>query len=432
MWKIRNALIASILTIISATAWAGLFVCNNSAQTVNVAVGWNEDGTWVSRGWFLVASRECGALLLGPLSGRYYYYYAESRDGNVKWHDSNGAHFCTSNSVFYYNSDSDDCAGERFSKIDVGEDQQYSFTLGEVGDPTVAALRCAQSRGGGIDAFSRCWMNEVSTSKQRQILNCLENTKSKASLAICAAGASGQIDGEALRIATCANSYSESRRGDQFLGCVANVGLNAQQARAFQCAVNNQDLADAATCIAADNLTSEQRRIVSCVANNRSNYVQAGLCAAAGQLTPEQSRIAGCVLNNRGSYMQMGVCAAGSNLTSEQQVFANCAISTGGQPYAFAGCVGTQLTMNELQKCMTMGIGGSGCFGDNNTAVKFVQNAWSDVTKGPGPSNDLLGRDGWVGRKMQDAANDLRNGPGNTNDLVGKDGWVCQNLLGGC
>jgi hypothetical protein len=128
----------------------------------------------------------------------------------------------------------------------------------------------------------------------------------------------------------------------------------------------------------------------------------------------------------------MGVCAVGSNLTPEQQVFATCAISTGGQPYAFAGCVGTQLTLNELQKCLTQGIGGSGCFGDNNTAVKFVSNAFKDVTEGPGPSNDLLGRDGWVGRKAHDIANDIQNGPGESNDLVGRCGFVGTALFGGC
>ena len=49
----------------------------------------------------------------------------------------------------------------------------------------------------------------------------------------------------------------------------------------------------------------------------------------------------------------MDVFAVGNNLTSGQQVFVSCAVSTGGQPYAFAGCVGTQLTLNELDKCIT-------------------------------------------------------------------------------
>jgi hypothetical protein len=158
----------------------------------------------------------------------------------------------------------------------------------------------------------------------------------------------------------------------------------------------------------------------------------AGLCAASGQLSPEQARLAGCVLNNRGSYAQMGVCAVGANLTPEQQVFVECAIQTGGNPYAYAGCVGGRLTLNELDKCLTDGIGGRGCFGENNTLVKTVSNAFKDVTEGPGPSNDLLGQDGWVGRKWSDAVSDLTEGPGASNDLVGKDGFVCRTFFGGC
>jgi hypothetical protein len=98
----------------------------------------------------------------------------------------------------------------------------------------------------------------------------------------------------------------------------------------------------------------------------------------------------------------------------------------------FAGCVGTQLTLNELQKCMDEGIGGSGCFGDNNDAVKFVNNAWKDVTEGPGPNNDLLGRDGFLGRTLENARSDIEEGPGENNDLVGQNGFVCRTLFGGC
>jgi hypothetical protein len=121
-----------------------------------------------------------------------------------------------------------------------------------------------------------------------------------------------------------------------------------------------------------------------------NNYVKAGLCAAATQLNNDQMRIVSCILNNEGNYLQMGVCAAGNTLTPEQQVFVNCAITTGVASYAFAGCVGTQLTVNELNKCFSDGIGGKGCFGENNTIVKTITNSWHDVTHGPGPGNETV------------------------------------------
>ncbi|MBB3221163.1 DUF1036 domain-containing protein [Pseudoduganella umbonata] len=430
-----NIILARILSVclllFSTDAFAGLFVCNNTADKINVAVGWFKDGNWVSRGWYVVPSRQCAATLLGKLEQRYYYYYAEASNSNAKWTAKRGAEFCTSESKFYIRY-VEGCVGEIFRKLDVGDDHQHTFYLSESGDPLASAANCANRRSEGADAFAKCWVKNMATTKQRAILRCVERTKSNASFAICAAAANGDIDGEALKVATCANNYATSRRGDTFLKCVANGSLSEEQARVFQCAVDNPDISDAALCTAMGELTSEQRRILGCVSKNRANYARAGLCAASGALTDDQQRVASCVLNNRGSYIQMGVCATGNSLTPEQQVFVSCAISSAGEPMTFAGCVGTQLTMNELEKCMTDGIGGSGCFGDNNTAVKIVRNYWKDVTQGPGPSNDLLGRDGWVGRKMRDVESDIRNGPGNTNDIVGKDGFVCRTLFGGC
>ena len=346
--------------------------------------------------------------------------------------DNDAGYFCTTSNAFYLDSSSNDCEGHNFKNLWVGEAQQFTVTLSELQrDPATAALNCRNTMQQGTDAFAKCWMRNVATDKQRRILDCIEHTRSKASLAICATKDS--LSADAYKIATCANNYSEDRRGALFLSCVAQGSLSKEQERIFNCAVTNKgSYAAMGACALSGQLTPEQRRVYDCVAENYNSYAKAGLCAAGDQLSPEQKRIAGCVLNNKGIYMQMGVCAVGSNLTPEQQVFASCAVSTGGQAYAFAGCVGTQLTMNELQKCMTDGIGGSGCFGDNNTAVKLVSNAWKDVTEGPGPSNDLLGRDGFVGRKLDDIANDLTYGPGENNDIVGRNGFVCQTLFGGC
>jgi hypothetical protein len=166
------------------------------------------------------------------------------------------------------------------------------------------------------------------------------------------------------------------------------------------------------TCALGQQLSPDERRIINCVTRNRGSYVNIGICAAGTQISPEQQRIANCVMNNRGSYLQMGVCAAGPQLTPEQQVFATCAIQAGAHPYAFAGCVGTQLTANELQKCIDEGIGGSGCFGDNNFVVNFYRNYWNDVTQGAGRGNELFGADGFVGTTLEDIRNNAPPPPG--------------------
>jgi uncharacterized membrane protein len=407
-------LILIALSGFSGRAEAGLFFCNHAGQPIEMAIGFAEDsGTWSSKGWFQFDVNECKGLLFGPLRGRYYYYFARSTEGrSLVWKEGpGGAHFCTAEKAFYFDRPNDNCEGFIFSRRDVEDAEQYTIILAESEKyPTKAALDCRDQMSSGINDFTKCWIRGMATDKQNRILDCVNNSTSKSSLAICANRDS--ISPELYKVATCSDAYNTSKRGDIFLACIANGSLSEDQARVFQCAVNNREnLSAAGSCALTGQLTPEQRRIFECVANNRNNYVDFGMCAAAGQLNPEQRRIANCVLTNRGNYVQMGFCAGGNRLTPEQQVFASCAITTGGQPYAFAGCVGTQLTLNELQKCLTSGIGGSGCYGDNNTAVAFTRNAWKDVTQGPGPSNELLGKDGFIGR-VAGGPNSVVNHPG--------------------
>lgn len=93
----------------------------------------------------------------------------------------------------------------------------------------------------------------------------------------------------------------------------------------------------------------------------------------------------------------------------------------------------------ELEKCLTDGIGGDGCFGDNNDLLgkkgwtaRTLSNAVNDVINGPGPNHDLFGRNGWLGTQLENVRKDFEEGPGRNHDIVGKDGWVCESLLGGC
>lgn len=59
-------------------------------------------------------------------------------------------------------------------------------------------------------------------------------------------------------------------------------------------------------------------------------------------------------------------------MNHEHQVGAEC-VSQFGVSKAGAACVAGRLTMEELNKCFDQGVGGRGCFGDNNTLRKMVQ-----------------------------------------------------------
>ena len=76
-------------------------------------------------------------------------------------------------------------------------------------------------------------------------------------------------------------------------------------------------------------------------------------------------------------------------MNEEWRIAAECGAESGGNPVAFAGCTAGRLTIRELTKCFTGEIG-KDCFGPNNTIVKTLNNAFNDITHGPGENSDVV------------------------------------------
>jgi uncharacterized membrane protein len=74
----------TILLFISVTSFAQLKVRNNSKEGAYIAIGYNENGKWYSKGWWEVKAGQEIIVYNKPLSNRYYYYcYAEGKDCSV-------------------------------------------------------------------------------------------------------------------------------------------------------------------------------------------------------------------------------------------------------------------------------------------------------------------------------------------------------------
>lgn len=427
------ALLSIVVAIFGASkASAGWFICNNTGTEFDVAVGWLDNGGQLAaHGWWTIKPRDCALPLLGHMHG-YYYFYATG--GDLTFENNDGSNFfCADRGIkfdYVYNGHPD-CHGYNFREVAVGDTEIWTtYLLEQTNDPRRAALKCQEYLGSEVD-FATCWIRQVATSREREILECMQTTRTPASLGICAS--KGLLGEDEQRAADCTLQYATDRQPIALTECLRKGLLDEKSSAAIDCAIakGQQGFAATASCLPGTQMSSEQRRVYDCVARNANDYQAIGICIGMHQFSQDQRRIANCVMQNNGSYVEMGVCAVGNKLTPEQRVFASCAISSGGQPYVFAACVGTQATVNELEKCLTKGIGDDGCFGKHNEAVKFVKNAWKDVTEGPGPSNDLLGRDGFAGRTLENMRNDLQHGPGPNNDAVGKNGFVCKKLLGG-
>ena len=62
---------------------------------------------------------------------------------------------------------------------------------------------------------------------------------------------------------------------------------------------------------------------------------------------------------------------APQGLNREAQITAQC-VARNGVTQAGAACIAASLTTIEINKCFSQGVGGSGCFGDNNTLRRLV------------------------------------------------------------
>ncbi len=142
-----------------------------------------------------------------------------------------------------------------------------------------------------------------------------------------------------------------------FVGCWTNQMMSPKEQEITSCYDQSGTLIDFAECLGQNYLPLDQQSLVDCL-----------------QQDDDAFNFAACVAGQR-------------VLTREQQVVMQCALQTGGEPISLTTCVGGQLTINELSKCLSIGIGGRGCFGDNNTATALVSEAWRGVSQGLGSAN---------------------------------------------
>lgn len=75
---------ASIPTYVSQ-ANADFRICNDTNSLVGVALGYRQDGEWISEGWFQVQAESCSSLVEGDLNSRFYYVYAEDAQRGGQW-----------------------------------------------------------------------------------------------------------------------------------------------------------------------------------------------------------------------------------------------------------------------------------------------------------------------------------------------------------
>jgi len=86
-WGPARAALRAALTL---GAWAGALpaaaefrICNQTLDVVNIALGYEAAGEFLTEGWWTIGPNQCAAALQEPLTTRYVYVFAQDVFGNV-------------------------------------------------------------------------------------------------------------------------------------------------------------------------------------------------------------------------------------------------------------------------------------------------------------------------------------------------------------
>jgi len=109
----------------ASPAAAEFTICNLTDSTVGVAVGYDDNGTWVTEGWWTLPpptgdEQSCVTpdALAGPLQSRYYYVYAVDYTLGGEWAGNN--YMCTQDIEFTIRG-IEDCVARGFDRTGFAE-----------------------------------------------------------------------------------------------------------------------------------------------------------------------------------------------------------------------------------------------------------------------------------------------------------------------
>jgi uncharacterized membrane protein len=119
---------ASAVVILQDPAQAELKLCNKTNSQVFTAVGFQENGRWVSSGWWTLDPEECKTVIGGNLKNKYYYVHGHTVERNTVWEGSHP--FCVTQQGFNSLPDGN-CSerSEKFFQVDTGDHSSFTQSL---------------------------------------------------------------------------------------------------------------------------------------------------------------------------------------------------------------------------------------------------------------------------------------------------------------
>jgi len=130
VWAGAAAMLAGCF--LTSPAQAGLKFCNQTSDTQNVSIGYqNKNDDWQSEGWWVLRPDECKIVLAGTLQRKYYYYRIKS--GGVARNNDADFTFCTKTEPYTIIGDKN-CEGrgyhsQWFKRIDTGKAESFTLNI---------------------------------------------------------------------------------------------------------------------------------------------------------------------------------------------------------------------------------------------------------------------------------------------------------------
>ena len=120
---------ATAALLFAGAAHAELKVCNNSGVKRSLAIGYTDNGTWTSEGWWNIEAGACATPIKGPIKQRYIYWRATTAGQEFAHEDFM---FCVTDVPFTIAGDKD-CETRGYQKagfrvVDTGA-EGADFTL---------------------------------------------------------------------------------------------------------------------------------------------------------------------------------------------------------------------------------------------------------------------------------------------------------------
>lgn len=114
-----------------SSAQATLTICNKTEERIAIALGYRNNGGWVSEGWWHIDDTSCLDLIEGDLISRLYYLYAVGFASGNSWGGQRS--LCIAPGSFTINSFKD-CATRGFdqrgfAEINTGDNLDWVVNL---------------------------------------------------------------------------------------------------------------------------------------------------------------------------------------------------------------------------------------------------------------------------------------------------------------